>query len=692
MEIQPNASHADLLRNCIEHMSSNGFPFDASLKCDGQLHRFSRDSKKNQPDEWYVSYERTSTRGNPYLVCSYATWSGNQEKFVYKSCDRNKSFSHEELEEIQAKGVSRQKQLEHQVKEEREQRINYAKEIWEQAIEAPTTKRQITYLERKQVKAYKTKYGFDSYQHPVLVIPFCNSDSEIQAVQLIQEDGTKRIYGVKKGNFHVLGDIEDCTLIYVAEGYATAASIHEVTKNPVVVAADCGNLHSVISNLRSKYPNSKIVITADNDIETPGNPGKAKADEAAKAYGCSVVIPIFPQDLLLVNGKKPTDFNDLHVHCGIDEVVKQLQQAQQVEESRRFQFRSAHSLIQEPPKANWLIKSYLDMGSLGVLFGEPGSMKSFLAMDMGYCIATGREWHGFPVRKSGPVFYIAGEGFAGLSKRLRAWSLANSVDLKKVPFFVSDRPAQLLDQNSNVQVIQSIDELKNQHGQPVFVIIDTLNRNFGPGDENKTEDMTAFINNIDVAIRLRYGCAVLIVHHSPLNDSMRARGASSLRGALDWEYRLTKHAGDTRRLIATKVKDYEPPPEIQFKPRSIQLDGWLDPEDGEVMTSCVLEKVSGSIGNDSSSASKLLGQSKIAFDCLLQLSKSKPEGVHTEKRCSQAFSADRLSGQDGSNEIIAQKSTNDMLLTHSISNSYDSAGIAANILKKRKYLYGYFKF
>jgi hypothetical protein len=56
----------------------------------------------------------------------------------------------------------------------------------------------------------------------------------------------------------------------------------------------------------------------------------------------------------------------------------------------------------------------------------------------------------------------------------------------------------------------------------------------------------------------------------------------------------------------------------------------------------------------------------------------------TEKRCSQAFSADRLSGQDGSNEIIAQKSTNDMLLTHSISNSYDSAGIAETIEHLRK--------
>jgi putative DNA primase/helicase len=464
-------------------MSSNGFPFAGSLKSDSQLHRFSRDSKKNQLDEWYVCYEGISARGNPYLVCCYGTWSGNQERFVYKSYDSSNYFSYEELPEIRAKEEVRKKQLEIQLKEDREKRISDAQEAWAQAIEDPTSKRQFAYLERKQVKAYGVKYGFDAQGHPVVVIPLCNSDGEIQAVQHIQKDGTKRIYGAKKGNFHVLGIIEDGDLIHVTEGYATAASIHEGTKSPVVVAFDCGNLHSVVGNLRSKYPNSKIVIAADNDIETVGNPGKTKAEEAAKAYGCSVVVPTFPQDLKLPNDKLPTDFNDLHVHCGIEEAVRQLQQARQIEQSPCFQFRSAHSLIQDPPKVNWLIKSYIDTGSLSMLFGAPGSMKSFLAIDMGYCIATGRAWHGCPVRKSGPVFYIAGEGFAGLAKRFRAWSLANNVDLRDVPFFSSNRPAQLLDQASAFEVVQAIDELKSLHGAPVFIIIDTLNRNFGPGDE-----------------------------------------------------------------------------------------------------------------------------------------------------------------------------------------------------------------
>jgi hypothetical protein len=443
--------------------------------------------------------------------------------------------------------------------------------------------------------------------------------------------------------------------IFISEGYATAASIHQATNSPVVVAFDCGNLKSVVQNLREKYPQARLVIAADDDRETPGNPGKTKAEEAAKACECEVIIPIFPEGFVSPSNECFTDFNDLHVHFGLDKATNQLRQVPESEEqtknnepsiaqvpSRSFQFRSAHALTQEPHKVNWLIKSYIDACSLIQLFGEPGSMKSFLAIDMGLCVASGHNWHMSPIRKKGLVFYIAGEGFAGLSKRLKAWSLANNIDLSAIPFFVSDRPAQILDPSNVKEVIEAIEGLKNQHGLPVFVIIDTLNRNFGPGDENKTEDMTKFVNCIDTAIRLKYGCAVLIVHHSPLNDSKRARGNSSLRGALDWEYCLTKQ-GDNRKLSTTKVKDYEPPPNIIFKANPVLLDGWVDEEDGEIMTSCVLKKVDASIVECKSNVSKLQGAQMVAFDCLIKLFESdncnKLEGVHIDTWREAAYTA-----------------------------------------------------
>lgn len=655
MDIRPINYPANLEAECIAHMHANGILFDGCLKTDDELYRFSMDSKKNKPDEWYRCRLNISSKGNPYLVCYYGSWSGGQETLIYNSYETSRWISQEERTEIHAQEAQRKKQLDQEIEEEKKRRIEKAQETWDQAIQNPTAKAHTSYLERKQVNAYGIKYRVDYQGVPAIVIPLCNIHGQLQAVQCIQEDGTKRIYGAKKGNFHVIGVIETQSPIFVAEGYATAASIHQATNSPVIVAFDCGNLKPVVHNLREKYPQARLVIAADDDRKTPGNPGKTKAAEAAKAYACDVIIPIFPEGCTSSSSKCLTDFNDLHVHFGLDKAANQLGQVPQSEAQtensvhstaqtlpRAFQFRSAHALTQEPPKANWLIKSYVDACSLIQLFGEPGSMKSFLAIDMGLCVASGQSWHDSPVRKKGLVFYIAGEGFAGLSKRLKAWSLANNSDLKEVPFFVSDRPAQILDPSNVKEVIEAIEELKRQHGLPVFVIIDTLNRNFGPGDENKTEDMTKFVNCVDTAIRLKYGCAVLIVHHSPLNDSGRARGNSSLRGALDWEYCLTKQ-GDARRLSTTKVKDYEAPPNVIFKPRSILLDGWVDEEDGEIITSCVLEKVDDDALEHKSNIAKLKGSQKVVFDCLLKLFESgncnKSEGVHVDTWREAAYKA-----------------------------------------------------
>ncbi len=434
--------------DCLSHMHANGISFDGPLKCDGKLHRFSMDAKKNQPDEWYRCYQGVSSKGNAYLNCYYGTWSGEQETFVYNSYEANQWISQEEQAEICAKEVQRKKHLDQELQEEKKRRIEKAQETWDQALQDPTTKGHTSYLERKQINAYGIKYRVDYQGIPAVVIPLCNLDGQLQAVQCIQEDGTKRIYGAKKGNFHVIGTIETQSPIFIAEGYATAASIHQATNSPVVVAFDCGNLKSVAHNLRKKYPQAKLIIAADDDRETPGNPGKTKAEEAAKAYGCDVIIPIFPEGFVFSSNKYLTDFNDLHVHCGLDIAANQLRQVRRSEEQtknsvlsipqippRSFQFRSAYALTREPPKANWLIKSYIDACSFIQLFGEPGSMKSFLAIDMGLCVASGHNWHSSPIRKKGLVFYIAGEGFSGLSKRLKAWSLANNIDLEQIPFF-----------------------------------------------------------------------------------------------------------------------------------------------------------------------------------------------------------------------------------------------------------------
>src|ERR1700719_2342148 len=114
MDIRSINHSANLMTECIAHMHANGILFDGCLKTDGKLYRFSMDSKKGQPDEWYVCHEGISQKGNHYLVCRYGTWSGGQENYTYKSYDFGSSFSQDEIIEIRLKEEERRKLFEKQ--------------------------------------------------------------------------------------------------------------------------------------------------------------------------------------------------------------------------------------------------------------------------------------------------------------------------------------------------------------------------------------------------------------------------------------------------------------------------------------------------------------------------------------------------------------------------------------------------
>jgi len=146
------------------------------------------------------------------------------------------------------------------------------------------------------------------------------------------------------------------------------------------------------------------------------------------------------------------------------------------------------------------------------------------------------------------------------------------VPLTGVPLFKSERAAQFLDQASARAVSQAADALAKEHGAPRLIIIDTVARNFGAGDENNTKDMNDFVVAMD-DLKARYpGCVVMLVHHSGHADKQRARGAMALKGALDFEYRVEK-AGNCVQLINTKMKDAEPPADMHFTLESVHLCG-----------------------------------------------------------------------------------------------------------------------
>jgi Family of unknown function (DUF5906)/Toprim domain len=187
------------------------------------------------------------------------------------------------------------------------------------------------YLESKGVGCYGLRLLDDgeelqqSIPTGSLAIPAANSEGMVTTVQFITPEGDKLFLrgGKKKGSYFTIGDLDGAERIYLAEGYATAATVHEATGEPVVVAFDAGNLQPVAIGLRSILPDTdadtEIVIAADNDQWTAGNPGVEKAYAAARVICALVAIPEFED-----TETEPTDFNDLHQLEGLDVVRDQL--------------------------------------------------------------------------------------------------------------------------------------------------------------------------------------------------------------------------------------------------------------------------------------------------------------------------------------------------------------------------------
>ena len=325
----------DLESACLSDMAKNGFPLDY-LHVDGEIHRFSIDGNKKKKDEWYVAYS-WSFEGRPYLKCSYGSWSGPEIHYQYESWENHP----EKLSfELQERLDQHWRSLEGKIAQERQKRQNEAsvkaQEIWNNSFGEPQNAAQSSYLTLKKVQQYHTRFGRTPTGFDALIVPIQNIQGVIRSLQFISAGYKGTVYkhfledGEKKGCFSVIGNLEtNPNKIFVSEGFSTAASVYESTYIPTVIAFDCGSLNAVIKELKTKYPKAQIVIAADDDVETKNNPGRTKAEAAAKKYNCQVVFPKFPDDLLLPpdkNGtrKRPTDWNDLLVHCGIDEVKRQL--------------------------------------------------------------------------------------------------------------------------------------------------------------------------------------------------------------------------------------------------------------------------------------------------------------------------------------------------------------------------------
>jgi len=223
----------------------------------------------------------------------------------------------------------------------------------------------------------------------------------------------------------------------------------------------------------------------------------------------------------------------------------------------------------------WIVKGVLPRAELCVLFGESGSGKSFIALDLAGAIARGLPWRGRRVRQ-GRVVYLAAEGAGGFRNRLVAYGERAEIALSDFPMDIIADVPNLLMRDDALAVAKAI-------GKADVVIVDTWAQVTPGANENAGEDMGKALAHCK-GIHRATGALVVLVHHSGKDASKGARGWSGLRAAADAELEVTRMASG-RMLRTSKQKDGDDDQAWGFGLETVTIG--MD-EDGDAITSCVV--------------------------------------------------------------------------------------------------------
>jgi hypothetical protein len=229
------------------------------------------------------------------------------------------------------------------------------------------------------------------------------------------------------------------------------------------------------------------------------------------------------------------------------------------------------SIQDEPVK--WLIEGVIPVGAFTALYGPPGSFKSFIALDIAEAIATGRSWMGNGVSEPGAVLYIAGEGFGGVGARIKAIKQHHQTPAG-APIYVIRHQLNLRSSVEDFNALMvAIETLVMETGINFkLIVIDTLARAFGGGDENSASDMMQFVVTCGRIQQIVQGAALMILHHSGKDQSRGMRGSSALLGAVDTELELIRFEDSMKGIIRTaKQKDGEDGTRYGFEMVKVEL-------------------------------------------------------------------------------------------------------------------------
>ena len=299
----PRTAFMDELQS-YSFSDKNGRPLPPVPEIGKVVRMMAADDKKGKESGWYWydEFPDDFKVGALIGVGVFGSWKNNPERVVWTSKRKDSMSPAESMrldEQMKAAKIARDIELE----AKRKVAAAKAQVIWGESSEAPESH---PYLVAKGVKPNGTRVSQGK-----IVVPVMN-DGSMVSLQLVDIEGGKKFLsgGKTKGGYFVIGD--KSPTIYVAEGFATGATLHEASGDCCYISFNANNLLDVATMAKRDNPESLIVIAGDDDHNTDGNPGRTKAVAAGDVLRCKVIFPIVED--------KDTDFNDMAKRDGITEV------------------------------------------------------------------------------------------------------------------------------------------------------------------------------------------------------------------------------------------------------------------------------------------------------------------------------------------------------------------------------------
>ncbi len=553
----------------IDAMRAAGLQPPEEILMDGKIHRF-KSGTKGAPGHgdkpgWYLVF------GDGIPAGRFGCWRAGME--VTWRADVGRKLTQTE-EMSHAKRLAEAKALRDAALERQHQvASDTVEKIWTTANPANA---EHPYLAKKGIDVHGARITGDGR----LVLPLYDSDGTLATLQYIDHEGGKLYHpgGQTGGKFWMVGSLDEPGTLFVAEGFATAATIHETTDRPVVVAYSASNLVPVTGTLRQMYGATQdIVIVADHDQSGVGH---RYAEQASAKYGARMVMP-------------PTlgDAND-YAQAGHDLAGLLIQQTgTAVIDKLKVVFGDQLGSDYEAPDE--LVEGLMTIGSSVVVYGDSNSGKTFWALSVATAIATGTDCYG---RKTdaGLVIYLASEAPASIRSRMQAIKKYHGCDLENLAMVPVPMNFYNGDQDAHdvIELVRAIEQIK---GKPVRLIIgDTLARMSAGANENSGEDMGPVMARFD-QVATATGAALMIIHHNGKDAAKGARGWSGIRAHIDTEIEVIEKEG-IRMVNVTKQRELPSKGEaIYFKLEVVEMG---ISKFGGAATTCV------AIPDDESNATK----------------------------------------------------------------------------------------